>query len=112
MTQLDLFDPPRVHGSPTSEQAAESITECAASMRARVLAFIVSMGDYGATDDEIQIALIMAGNTERPRRRELVKAGDIVESGATRATTSGRAAVVWVANASNERRQEPPEREA
>jgi predicted transcriptional regulator len=53
-----------------------------------------SMG--GMTDDEIQRALKLDGNTERPRRCELVKAGLLTDSGRARLTRSGRRATVWV----------------
>lgn len=39
----------------------------------------------------------MSGDTERPRRRELQAAGFIADSGRTRLTPAGRAAVVWTA---------------
>jgi len=51
----------------------------------------------GLTDEELQMNLGFIGNTERPRRGELVAAGRIRQSG-TRQTESGRQATVWVAN--------------
>lgn len=101
MKQLSLFDQPpkRIipphNGTPTSQAAAERIEPNASSLRALVLDYIRTSG--GATDEEIQVALGMAGNTERPRRRELEQAGLIQDSGTTRRTASGRMAVVWVA---------------
>ena len=93
MSQLDLFAP--ASNSTTSLDAAEKIQPDAATLRAQVLRFIQSQGSHGATDEEIQSALNMQGNTERPRRRELAKAGQIVDSGKTRPTASGRSAIVW-----------------
>lgn len=77
----------------TSRDAATNL-ENASTLRARVLAHIEASG--GATDEEIQVALGMDGNTERPRRRELEQQSRIVPQG-TRQTASGRQAVVWVA---------------
>jgi hypothetical protein len=37
----------------------------------QVYRHIVSMGDYGSTDEELQEVLDMGANTQRPRRREL-----------------------------------------
>lgn len=36
------------------------------------------------------------GDTERPRRQELQKAGLIADSGCTRKTTTNRSAIVWI----------------
>lgn len=101
MTQLDLIAdwlPACIVTSPTSREAAKSIRPSAKHLRERVYAFIKSCGEYGAVDEEIQLALNMQGNTERPRRQELVLENPprIKDSGRTRATSSGRAAVVWV----------------
>ena len=100
MKQLTLFgqepNPPH-SGPPTSQAAAEAIRPNAATLRARVLRYIEARGERGATDEEIQNNLGMAGNTQRPRRKELQEAGLIRDSGRTRKTSSGREAVVWVA---------------
>ena len=91
-----LYDgsPPAEH-TPTSRAAADSVRMSANTIRAHVKALILAAGDYGITDEELQACGIVA-NTERPRRRELVLLGEIVDSGRTRRTASGRAAVVWV----------------
>ena len=81
----------------TSQAAAERIEPTAHTLRAAVLRYITSCGSDGATDDEIQHALSMTGNTERPRRRELEQAGWIYVSAETRRTAAGRKAAVWVA---------------
>ena len=88
--------PPFSFGSPTSEAAAEQIASSAETLRAEVFAYIKAKGAEGATDDEIQQALGMAGNTQRPRRRELELASRIQKSGQQRKTLSGRLAAVWV----------------
>ena len=90
-------DPPSQRHSETSRAAAANIAPEAGTLRAKVLAFIVTAGENGATDQEIQDGLGMDGNTERPRRRELEKGGFIVDSGRTRVCRSKQAAVVWVA---------------
>ncbi len=107
MQQLKLFDSPRRSTPPampapyaaksaTSQAAAAAIAGEARFIRQRVLAFIRSRRDYGATDPEISEALGLPGDSSRPRRIELRDAGTIVDSGRTRPTRSGRAATVWI----------------
>jgi len=62
----------------------------------RVYAFISKRGDRGATDEEIHIGLKMNPSTERPRRVDLVDAGQVYDSGRTRETKAGIKAKVWV----------------
>lgn len=87
--------------SETSHDAAEKAEPHAGTERARVLAHLESVGTYGATDEEIQIALGMNPSTQRPRRVELQKAGQVEEAcnvfgqKLQRKTTSGRNAQVW-----------------
>lgn len=81
--------------SPTSEGAAAAIESSAASMRGQVLRAIQASTD-GLTDEQIQVGLGMNPSTERPRRIELVAVGLAVDSGRTRATKSGRQAVIWI----------------
>lgn len=101
MTDLFSYAPPEMppaqRHSATSLDAARSIREGAHSLRTRVLGYIVARGEHGATDGEIQQALRMEGSTQRPRRVELLERSLIRDSGRTRKTASGRAAVVWVA---------------
>ena len=98
MTQTSLLDyqPPAIRTSATSVAAAEAIAPNAASLRLRVLEAIRARPE-GLTDEEGQTLLGMEGNTYRPRRRELEKAGRVKLSLGTRLTRSGRAAAVWVA---------------
>ena len=58
----------------------------------RVLEYIRGKGIHGATDSEIQSALKLRGDTQRPRRRELEQAGLIRE-----AIQHRRGCKVWVA---------------
>lgn len=82
------------HDAPrTSRDAAENVAPRSGTGRARVLATIAALG--GATDEEIQDQLNMRVQTETPRRNELVRDGFVVDSGTTRATSSGCAAIVW-----------------
>lgn len=82
--------------SRTSAAAARQISP-AATLRLGVLKFIQQRGPLGATDEEIQAGLTMNPSTQRPRRVELCNLGLVSDSGTTRRTKSGRAAVVWVA---------------
>lgn len=102
MHQHSLFELPpeppcQVH-STTSREAAKAIEPRAATLRRLVLDYLRGQGEQGATDLEMQEALGMDGNTQRPRRVELLTAGLIRDSGCTRATRHGRQAVVWIAN--------------
>ena len=95
--QEDLFSAPYQKHSPTSKAAAHAIEPKSHTLRRKVLDFIKVAPRYGATDEEIQIALEMEGSTERPRRIELLEQGLIKDSGKTRETRKGRQATVWVA---------------
>ncbi len=88
--------PPSQRHSPTSREAADQIESQLNKLQQEVLSFLQGRGEYGATDEEIQKALDMAQNTERPRRRELQLKDLVCDSGHKRLTSSGRRAVVWV----------------
>jgi transcription initiation factor IIE alpha subunit len=92
----DLFDwtPPFQRHSPTSKAAAEAIKPRIGEMHEMILRFLHLWG--AATDEQMQNELKMPANTQRRRRRELQNAKLIVNSGRTRATQSGRQAVVWI----------------
>lgn len=97
----DLFSVPPYGGGPphqrhsaTSKAAAESVRVRVGPLHQKILAHLRECG--GATDEEIMGALDMGGNTQRPRRRELQLMGMVKDSGLTRQTRSGRAAVVWI----------------
>jgi len=89
--------PGYVTGSDTSEAAAESIKGFAGSLRYRILQYILSRGQEGATDDEIERFFGMRHQTVSARRRELVQQGHIETSELRRRTSSGRTATVWKA---------------
>jgi hypothetical protein len=88
--------PPAQAHSATSVEAAEKVKGCTGRLRRAVLELLRGLAD-GATDEEMQAALGMAQNTQRPRRVELVRQGLVKDSGRTRLTASRRRAVVWVA---------------
>ena len=96
MTDQPLLDwtPAHQSHSETSKAAAIAIKPRIGPMHRAILDYLEYSG--GSTDEELQRFIPMAQNTERPRRRELQKAGLIEDSGKTRQTKSGRAAVVWV----------------
>ena len=96
-TGLPLFDAPYVRNSPTSQAAAESVTPAIGRLRQVVLDHIRSCGERGCTDEELIDAVGLGPNTPRPRRIECVRMGLVKDTGTTRPTKSGRAAVVWKA---------------
>lgn len=95
-TGTPRIGPPAARHRPTSVAAATAIEPAVGDLEKRVLRAIVAAGSNGMTDEELQTALKMGGNTERPRRRNLERSGLVRDSGQRRETTSGRRAVVWV----------------
>ncbi len=89
--------PPFTVHSPTSELASYLIADKALTLREKVHTYTKQCGDHGATDHEISAALRLQSDTARPRRRELVEMGHVIDSGRTRETPSHRQAVVWIA---------------
>ena len=83
--------------SATSKAAAKAIEPVAGTQRGRMLAQIKEFGFFGMTDQDFARICFLPGDSVRPRRGELLKAGLIVDSGITRKTVSGRQATVWVA---------------
>lgn len=90
--------PPSNHNAPrgTSRTGAKRIASAAPTLRAQVLAYIASRGDFGATDEEGEDATGLKPQTYTPRRWELVHAGSVRDSGKRRKTKSGSSAAVWV----------------
>lgn len=93
---MNLFDSLPHNGTATSVAAADMKQDRGTAQldRLRVLAFIRERGERGATDEEMQIGIPLAGNTQRPRRWELAMDGTIYKDG-TRSTTSGGKAAIW-----------------
>lgn len=81
----------------SSARAAERALPRSGTQRARVYEYLQYCTDMfgGATDEEIQTALDMSGNTVRPRRISLVADGFVIDSGLTRKTVGGNDAIVW-----------------
>jgi hypothetical protein len=99
----DLFGEPYypsrpgyVRGSDTSHDAADSLDESAlTALRAKIFAVIDVRGEYGATCDEIEVALSMRHQTASARVRELALGALIFDTGQRRSTRSGRGARVY-----------------
>lgn len=90
---------PFVTGSDTSEAAAHSKIGSAGSDQARVYQFVRDRGPMGATDAEVETALVMLHQNASARRNALVRQGVLCDSGLRRKTPSGRLATVWVVGA-------------
>ena len=80
----------------TSIQAQIKVSPRMSEIRARVYQFIVDCMERGATDQEMQFALNMSGDTLRPARGKLLKDGLIYDSGKTRKNANGNDCIVWV----------------
>lgn len=79
----------------TSIDAANNHLPRSGSTRAKVYEYIVGQGMRGATDQEIESALHIDGNTVRPSRLTLYKDGLITEAGTTRKNQNGNDCTVW-----------------
>jgi len=80
----------------TSIQAQVKAAPRMSSHKARVYQFLVDRMDQGATDQEMQFALKMRGDTLRPTRGKLLKENLIYDSGKTRKNENGNDCIVWV----------------
>lgn len=87
---------PRVAGSDTSAAAAASIEPNLATKQGRVLELLRAT-DHGLTDDQLEQITGWRHQSVSARRRELVLAGLVVDSGQRRRTSSNRYGAVWVA---------------
>jgi hypothetical protein len=88
---------PAVGRSRTSKLAAKRIDPKLSELQTRVLLFVRSRNDDGATDEEICEGTKLCGGTARARRVELVRKKFVRDSGRTRPSWSGRPMTVWVA---------------
>ena len=68
------------------------------SNRGKVLQFIIDRQERGATDQEMQAVLQMAGDTLRPTRLSLAKDNLIYDSGRTRQNERGNECIIWIAS--------------
>jgi len=88
--------PPFQAHSDTSAAAAASVRPDQNRLQRVVYEALVGSEAGGMTDEELQAHTGLGPSTQRPRRVELVAAGDVVDSGRRRKTRSGRQAVVWI----------------
>ena len=92
------FDPPH-NGTATSAAAAHSMRDQVSILREKIVAYIERLGACGSTCDEIEVALGLSHQCCSARITELhaPRTGKprIYDSGRTRKTRSGRAAIVW-----------------
>lgn len=88
-----LENPPYVRGRQTSYRAAQRIRSKSERLRSLILGFLKEHGP--ATDEEIQEALNIGPDTERPRRRELVKRCLVIDSKEKGITAAGNPAIKW-----------------
>jgi hypothetical protein len=82
----------------TSIEALVKVSPHIPSIKERIMVYFISKEGYGATDQEIENALFIPGNTVRPTRISLLKDGIIVNSGMTRMNKNGNRCIVYVAN--------------
>jgi len=87
---------PYNRGSETSKEAAEAKKETRARDEARVLNFLRSRGEEGATDYEIEKSTGLRQSSASARRNGLVKKGLVRDSGMKRKTSTGQRAIVWI----------------
>jgi len=80
----------------TSVAAYEKARPKFGSNRAKVYQVILDNQEHGATDQEMQKALGMPGDTLRPTRLSLLKDGLIYDSGKTRQNDNGNDCIVWL----------------
>jgi len=107
--QLDIFTPlpdpgdnrmgwfhAPERGAPETERGAALFHyPRSGTARLRVLSYIATRGDTGATDEEVSLALRMRLYTAAPRRKELLDDGWVEDSGRRRKTQTGARATVW-----------------
>jgi len=79
----------------TSILAANDAYPKSGTNRRKVYEYILAQGLRGATDQEMEKALKIDGNTIRPSRGSLVKDGWLIDSGTTRPNDKGHACIVW-----------------
>ena len=88
---------PYVKGSETSKAAADSMITAATGIKHRIYNHLLALGEHGATDDEVEVALDLTHQTASSRRRNLELVGAVRKTTDKRRTRSGREAFVYVA---------------
>ena len=104
-SELTLFDPPAVRESVTSVAAAKRLRRSKVNAdRILILQYLSARREQfkngnlkhdGATDQMIQEDNSLTGDNERPRRRELVQAGFVIDSGTKIQTSNQCWAIAW-----------------
>ena len=84
-----------VRGSDTSQAAAQSIEQNAATMRGMIYVMIKRKEKLGATCDEVEEFLNLRHQTVSARIREMAEQGLLHDSGLRRMTRSKHMATVW-----------------
>jgi len=79
-----------------SRAAAESARSFVRSQAVRISEYIASQGERGATDKEMQVALAMDGNSQRPRRVWLRDHGFIQAKGEPEDIVLRDCCTVWI----------------
>ena len=79
----------------TSVAAALSALPRSGTIRRKVYDYFVLRGLRGATDQEVEIALQISGNTLRPTRGSLVKDGYLIDTQTTRKNYNQQDCIVW-----------------
>ena len=79
----------------TSIATANAVVPKTDSWRRKIYDYVQARGFDGATDQEIEIALHLSGNTERPTRITLVRDNYLVDTGRTRRNELGHECIVW-----------------
>jgi hypothetical protein len=85
----------RVSDPTTSWQAAADANRGAATLRARCLSALREAGDLGLTDFDLADVVHSQQTSAGKRRKELMDAGLVENSGRTRPAPSGSQAIVW-----------------
>lgn len=81
----------------TSREAYKKSSERVSEMKKKILSYLKSVGENGATDEEMDIHLgTTATRSNRPTRLALVESGLVRDSKERRETSSGSKAIVWV----------------
>lgn len=79
----------------TSIEAAMRVLPKTGSLRRRLYEYLLRQGMNGATDQEMEKALHIPGNTIRPTRLSLLKEGYIMDTGLTRVNDQGNKCIVY-----------------
>jgi hypothetical protein len=86
------------HGGNRESREAHRLARLnAQTIRARIVAFVADRGEWGATSDEVEIAMQLPHQTVSARLVEAKKRGELLPTGERRRTRFGAVANVLVA---------------